>query len=155
MNSRRDSLLLPWVFGRKTKEDALHKWAKISRWKHSCDNWSRPDNVSPSTIGEVAQISQNQYAHFWRKIKEIRTGWRSAPTKSENPQPTDRPQQKKLNPLFHAWWRTTNLQNITSFNRENREKIWLCSVENTWNLSQWLQRNTGFNDWSSIRQSRS
>ena len=35
------------------------------------------------------------------------------------------------------------------------EKSWLCSVENTWNLKQWQQQNTKFNDWSSIPQTRS
>ena len=34
------------------------------------------------------------------------------------------------------------------------EKFWMCSLEITWSLSQWLQRNTNSNDWSSIRQTR-
>ena len=35
------------------------------------------------------------------------------------------------------------------------EKFSPCSVDNTWNLRQGLQRNTTFNDWSSIQQTRS
>ena len=59
---------------------------------------------------------------------------------------------------FHSLKRGDALQtfkNITSLNRERIwEKIWLCSVENTWNFSQGLQQNTNCNDWSSIQWTR-
>ena len=32
------------------------------------------------------------------------------------------------------------------------ENFWQCCLENTWNLSQRLQKNTNFNDWSSIQR---
>ena len=51
-NSRRVSLLLSWIFAAKTKEGALYVLALISQWKHLCDYWSRPDIVSPSTVGD-------------------------------------------------------------------------------------------------------
>ena len=31
-------------------------------------------------------------------------------------------------------------------------KSWLCSVENTWNLNQWLRQSTKFNDWFQSRK---
>ena len=48
----RDSLLLLWIFLRKTKEGALHKSATILQREHPCDNWSRPDSVGPSAVGD-------------------------------------------------------------------------------------------------------
>ena len=49
--SRRNSVLLRHNIVRKTKEGALYKSAWISQWKHPCHNWSRPDTVTPWTIG--------------------------------------------------------------------------------------------------------
>ena len=59
---------------------------------------------------------------------------------------------------FHSLMRgdaLQNFKNITSPTERIWEKFRLYSVENTLHFSQWLQRNTKFNDWSSIRQTRS
>ena len=57
-NARRGSLLLPYHLVRQTEEGALHKSTSISQWEYPRDNWSRPDFVGPSTIGDELQFSQ-------------------------------------------------------------------------------------------------
>ena len=57
-------------------------------------------------------------------------------------------EEDKIN-YFHSLMRGDTLQtfkNISSRNRENLAEILMCSVENTWNPSQWLQENTNFNN---------
>ena len=56
-------------------------------------------------------------------------------------------EEDKIN-YFHFLMRGDALQtfkNITAPTEKTWEKAWLCSVGNTWNLSQWPQLNTSFN----------
>ena len=57
-STRRDSLLLPWDFIRKTDEAAVHKSATILHWKHPYDNWIRPNPVSPKATGDQQHFCQ-------------------------------------------------------------------------------------------------
>ena len=66
-------------------------------------------------------------------------------------------EEEKINYL-HTLMRGDALQtfkNITTPTKRIWQRFWLCSLGNTWNLSQWLRQNKNFNDWSSIPQTRS
>ena len=42
----------PLELRQEKKEGSVYKSATVSKRKHPCDNWSRPDSVGTSTIGD-------------------------------------------------------------------------------------------------------
>ena len=157
-SSRRDSLLLPWDFFRKTKGGALQKSATNPQWKHTCSHWSRPDFV-----GRQQLESKINFANFNNNIKRVS----KLPKSLTTTMPIFDGKSKNFELLENLF--QTNLKNRNQFTEENKinyftlacivmpcrhlktsaaqteriwEKFWPRSVGNTKNLSQRLRRNT-------------
>ena len=69
-------------------------------------------------------------------------------------QSTQRRRQNEFHPLSSVVLRYKHSKTSPASTERIWEKFWLCSLENTWNLSQWLQQNTNFNEWSSTQRTR-
>ena len=80
----------------------------------------------------------------WWKIRKIWTTWRSVLNKSQNTKTAHRRKQYKLIFFSDACWSALIVQKHQQPKWRHCGCNFDCSVENTWNPSQWLQRNTNF-----------
>ena len=105
------------------------------RSESSCNNWSRPDFVDPSGVGEhkqllqlkgqhqkdlkTAEIPHDNNAHFRWEFREVGTAWWSIPNKFEKSPSTHRGSQNKLPPFSPAWWGTAEVQKYRQPNQRD------------------------------------
>ena len=83
---RRQFLLLPWNFFRKTKKGALHKSVQTSQIENHCDNWNRSELLALQQLVNKSN-SSNFHNNINRDCKLLNVLTTTMPTfdgKSEN-----------------------------------------------------------------------